>query len=567
LSSGKIFEWNAELKIDDIIISIWDWHKNRFKFYHHGNILSKSVSKLKKTTILSTVVIIITLSVTAGSVFLLKGLTDKLNLGKVIKDGLVTTGIMERDNCISQFDTTDLTKVTENSSELRVLKKDGYLVVGSPGDDDNRSISKVRSGGYIISGASSKTSDGDYDFILQRYNDEGSLVWSKIIGGMSNDCAFSVTEADDGSFIVSGCSMSFTEGSFDGMVQKYDPDGNMIWSRTAGGKRNDHYYRAIESGDAILVVGDSSSFGKEDEYDILLSKYEKNGDLTWAKLLATRGNEHIFSVEEAGDGNFIGVGCSANSSYEVEVFNSVILLFDSEGNIKWSKINNSSEDGCLFALSKTADNNFIAAGHVFNRIKHDYDALVEKFDPEGNIIWGKSVGTKGESYALSVIENSEGDYIISGGMEKQKDENKGTFLSSFSQNGDYLWSKTVKTEKEAIIDSSDITDSGKIILSGYVTDSKLELPSNLYQNRDGLVIEIDKNNDSKAVKIQDDQIKLSEINLDIMDFKAELVNLYRNKLKVPENINEEVNFVTNFKKNNLKWHFDTLPKRKIWERY
>jgi len=513
------------------------------------------MNKFKKAS-LYIVVIATILIVVIGLTFLLKKRNSQMI--KEIGESEPAADSAEQENLLSQYNTTDFTEVKEAAASFKIKKYGSYSIVSSPGYDNPYSIHKTRDGGYILSGWTKGFGAGDYDFLLQKYDNDNNLVWSKAIGGKSNDCAYSAIETSDGGFIVSGCATSFTKGDFDAVIQKFDLNGNLTWSRTAGGKRNDHYYKAIETEDNnFLAVGDSASF-TGDDYDLLISKYAQNGDLVWTKVYGTNDNEHLFSIQRGEGGRLVATGCSIDPTRNT--FNSFFLLLDQDGSIQWSKRNDLSEDNCLFALDSTTDNNYIAVGHIFNKDKNNYDALIEKFDVEGKVLWEKAVGDKDEEYALAVTEDSSGNYIVAGGSKNLDNENRQVFLGSFSQNGSYLWSKKLNTiSSEAIAESADILNDGTGVIAGYILNPE----TNDY---DILISNINQFNKPEADNLANSQLNIRDPGKEIQDFLIQSQNLNLSSLSNPDYINSEVNVQKNYKQANIKPYNDTLPKRKIFER-
>ena len=101
----------------------------------------------------------------------------------------------------------------------------GYVTVGYVADEDVDA--------YDVSDSS--------DALIIKYDKDDKIVWKKIFGGTLGDYYTGVTELSDGSLIVVGYTESTdiegitSIGSYDGIIVKYDKNGNLLWKKNYGG--------------------------------------------------------------------------------------------------------------------------------------------------------------------------------------------------------------------------------------------------------------------------------------------------------------------------------------------
>jgi hypothetical protein len=92
----------------------------------------------------------------------------------------------------------------------------------------NTTIRPVRDGGYIgILNTSSFNEGFDDDIWVIRFDQEGEVVWQKTYGGDYSDHGNSVVEINDGSYVISGVTMSFGQEDGDIWVLKLRLDGTL----------------------------------------------------------------------------------------------------------------------------------------------------------------------------------------------------------------------------------------------------------------------------------------------------------------------------------------------------
>ena len=86
------------------------------------------------------------------------------------------------------------------------------------------------------------------------------------------------------------------------MILKYDSSGNQIWSRQIGGTNDDVFSDiVIDSENSLILTGSSNSSTLDGNtnaggYDILLAKYDLNGQKLLVKLYGTANNDYSFSL-------------------------------------------------------------------------------------------------------------------------------------------------------------------------------------------------------------------------------------------------------------------------------
>ncbi|MBN2252350.1 MAG: hypothetical protein JW701_01535, partial [Kosmotogaceae bacterium] len=172
--------------------------------------------------------------------------------------------------------------------------------------------------------------------LVIKINIDGELLWSKVLGGESEDSPSSVKVAANGDIFVGG-STSSTGGAFsrktsdyDGFVAKLSEEGEVLWTRCLGGNGNDFLedFFITPSG-GVQAVGFSESNlerkGTENTplmrsglaySDIWLLQLDVDGNLLWEKYLGGELEDVSLAVASSGNG-FALTGFSASSDGDV----------------------------------------------------------------------------------------------------------------------------------------------------------------------------------------------------------------------------------------------------------
>src|ERR1051325_2032685 len=159
-----------------------------------------------------------------------------------------------------------------------------------PNCEEGRAIIQTTDGGYFYAGESKSWGYGgpnDFDVFAVKTNSAGSMMWSKDVGDVWNDGAWSVDLNTDGSFMIFGMSSNAaTNGYYDYYLGKIDVNGNLLWTKTYGGTYLDFGYDAEQTNDGGYIMAGASypsqSGGGGQQF--YLVKADVNGTFQWGKL-------------------------------------------------------------------------------------------------------------------------------------------------------------------------------------------------------------------------------------------------------------------------------------------
>ena len=214
-------------------------------------------------------------------------------------------------------------------------------LLGGTGDDVARSIQQTADGGYIIAGYSTSSVSGDVvsinhggnDYWIVKLDGSGNMVWNTLLGGNLDELAYSIRQATDGNYIISGYSTSSANGNVTGTnhsiglrecwIVKLDATGNpIIWNKLLGGSGDEVAYSIVPTTDGgYIMAGYSNSAATGDVsgvnnggQDYWIVKLDASGNILWNKLLGGSGNETAYSIVQTTDGGYLVAGTSTSSS-------------------------------------------------------------------------------------------------------------------------------------------------------------------------------------------------------------------------------------------------------------
>lgn len=285
----------------------------------------------------------------------------------------------------------------------------------------------------------------------------------------------------------------------------YTTLGNMAILLGAGGVATDvngyiyiaaHFYKSsIAVGSNTLV--NANPTGKKN--DILLAKYDPAGNVVWARSAGGSGNDEVYgiTVTPAGDVYIAGVFDSPSLPFGGNVIhnisgsmNAFIARYDGDGNALWASA--SGGTGSEYAAGLASDlsgNVYLTGGLKDNSISFAGTSIVNpdtvpvlylvKFDPSNSVSWYKTIGPAIDSglgaWGYSIAVSHCGIVWVSGCMHSDLTidghnlarpdlSTDPIFMAGYSASGTYVGSTALQSGGD---DQNGIAcdDAGNVFMS------------------------------------------------------------------------------------------------------
>ena len=218
-------------------------------------------------------------------------------------------------------------------------------------------------GGMRIGSKRLPSTGGYHDQYVARLKSNGSTSWAKGFGSPSNDPMNRCTSDSKGNVVITGNfrgSVDYGGGTLspsgfqDGIVAKYDPNGNHLWSKKFGGSASGDYGHAVvsDTNDNIYLVGtfrktlnldghSASANGR----DGFLAKLNPSGKTQFLTPFSGPDIDNPFDVtlDSKGrpvlSGYFKGTITLGSKSYSATDMKSDTFLVgcDTSGKVRWSR--------------------------------------------------------------------------------------------------------------------------------------------------------------------------------------------------------------------------------------
>ena len=188
---------------------------------------------------------------------------------------------------------------------------------GGGGFEDANSIVLLPDNGFILGGQGTNGSNG-LDLSLVRVNSIGDTLWTKKFGTTATDNIEQVIRLADGSFVLTGGTDGPGFGGNDGLLVKVDSGGSVIWSKIYGGNSQDDFHQVYQTSDGSFVMSGTSRSSGAAEPNIWLQKTNSSGDSTWSQTYGGDNHDHGYSGVQTLDGGYIVVGYTSSFGFNGE---------------------------------------------------------------------------------------------------------------------------------------------------------------------------------------------------------------------------------------------------------
>lgn len=314
---------------------------------------------------------------------------------------------------------------------------------------------------------------GQSDGFIAKFSPDGLLVWATFVGGAGKEIISALSIDKHDNIYVSGLTSSAgmsTVGSYqpilngnqDGLVSKFSPDGNLIWSTYYGGSGNDevngiacdvfgsvYFYGKTTSDDNISTGGSFQEVWDNDLTDIdgndFVGKFTDGGSRLWATYYGTNnGTSNTsritgisvsgidfyvagFAIDFAPTNYFATPGCYQPTNSNPSGIGADMFLskFSTDGGRLWSTYygggvtersvgagGNGDRNLYTVACSGTSvyltgltnSPNNIATPGAFQTARVGYANFLARFNSAGERMWGTYIGntTSGPSNGVFV---------------------------------------------------------------------------------------------------------------------------------------------------------------------
>jgi len=341
--------------------------------------------------------------------------------------------------------------------------------VGVKTNDHFNAIVETTDGGFAVAGSTNGDLDngaiGSYDGAIVKLDANGNKLWAKNVGTEAQESLSSLIQTADGGFIAGGTVLDMSSGDFptgDGLIVKVDAVGNQLWQKTVGTSQEDRINDVANTSDGGFVVagitaGDVGSgyLGNEDG---MVLKFDKDGNQIWGQNIGTSSSDLINSIIQTSDGGYAlgGMTYGDTGNGNIGESDGLMVKLDASGSKVWARNVGTNQSDQIFTIVETADGGFAVAGSTAGALSNGNmgqdDGFVIKFSPVYTISFDGNGGAgsmKSQSGFLDTSDSLGGNQFANSGK---------TFVG---------WATSEENAKKGIVEYTDgqgMTYSGDMTL-------------------------------------------------------------------------------------------------------
>jgi len=370
--------------------------------------------------------------------------------------------------------------------------------------------------GKLSTGGGEIESAGGNDIFLARYDENGNLkdLWSA--GGEGNDRATCLAVSQDEHVILGGkTSDRFTfnniEDNAEGerlfitsisskgkcsWITSFFPEGEASLFLMDTDANGNIYAAGMFSGS--LVAGDKqlTSNGQKDVFIAVLNSsgiiqdifsFGGPGDDIPSAISVSGASRVALAVQSAGGFfNDTVSGKLVKGSKQSKAF---VILFDDKMDVIWEK--QVSSEGYLQVTSIKQDqeeNVYVAGSFSFNLALKDTftsqgytDCFIMKYNPDGEMLWGRSYGTWYYDYAGELIPDGSGGMFLTGSISdaltidnqtiNQSPDINSACIIQFAPEGRAIWADGISGTGYSYSNGIAIDNKGNLYITGTFRDA------------------------------------------------------------------------------------------------
>lgn len=369
-----------------------------------------------------------------------------------------------------------------------------------------------------------------------------NLIWCTYYAGSSLDYCYGTKVDSQNNVYIAGHTLSTSNiatnnsfqsalaGSFDGYLAKFDPDGVRLWATYIGGTGLEQIYAmTIDKTDAIYVTGDTSSptnvasqgvhqtiYGGGPD-DVLLARFDSNGQRVWATYLGGTLHEFAQAVTVDIDGNVVIAGHtqSSNAMATTGAYSTsynfgedgFVARFSNSGQRLWCTYYGDSGNDIVYSVTTDSGKNVYVTGittsiaGIAANTSHQpalaggSDAFLSRFSASGSTLdWATYYGGNNNDDGTAVRMGNDGLLYLCGNTDSPNNISTPSayqltqasaedgYLACFNTSGTRIWGTYRGGNATDYINDMVLDDNNNLVFCGQTLSTNSISTTGAYQS-------------------------------------------------------------------------------------
>ena len=293
---------------------------------------------------------------------------------------------------------------------------------------------------------------GSDDAFVAAFDTKGAVQWLWTFGGIDSDGANAVAPAPDGGWVIAGSYSDAldiggwhlkSKGHTDALLVKLKASGDVEWIKSFGGRYDDTLLHvACDANGNIYVQGhfqDKADFGGAplvaaggSDNDVVLAKYDTNGDHVWSQRFGNAFNDVAggVAVDPAGNVTMVGsfdksISFGASDDHpSLGEADAYIARFTTDGKLVWARTFGAEKEDVAWGVAADDAGNTVTTGWFQGSVdfgkggalasKGNKDVFVIKLDQKGTPLWVDTWGDHDHDQGRGIALDAKGNVVVVG---------------------------------------------------------------------------------------------------------------------------------------------------------
>ena len=294
----------------------------------------------------------------------------------------------------------------------------------------------------------------NYNGIIIKYDSKGNLLWTKRLNENSNENMIkSITETDNGELILSGYVKNNIEindnltlkaqGEKDGLIAKLDENGNIIWAKLVGGTEDEELLSITVVNDNKIIAGgyfsnqiviNGNNIVSQGKTDGLILEFDSKGEIIWKDIIGGSGEDKVLSLsKDLNDGYIVGGyfsdSINLNNGLKIDSNgnkDAILIKYKQNNEIEWERNFGGNQSEGINSVSVMSDGGYIVGGYFGSNqievgngeilgnktINTGTDGMILKYNNLGEFEWLKEIGTVYSEEVKTVLGTRDGGMLV-----------------------------------------------------------------------------------------------------------------------------------------------------------
>ncbi len=172
---------------------------------------------------------------------------------------------------------------------------------GGSKPDEANDIIQTKDKGLVVCGVTSSRGEGYKSFWVAKMDSSGTDIWDNIYKINEWDIAVAAVEGLDGYLYVTGYTRTYSVIDYDIVLLKIDQNGNLIWQKVISWGRWDQATSICTTFDNGIVVSGFSRSGDVLSSDFAMTKFDEDGNILWQNIFVRNSLDYSNKIIETRD--------------------------------------------------------------------------------------------------------------------------------------------------------------------------------------------------------------------------------------------------------------------------